>query len=301
MDRQTPRPLITVFGGTGFLGRRVVRCLAEGGAHVRVVARGVRDGLADSVAEPMRADIRDRDSVAAAVRGAAGVVNAVSLYVERSDVTFQCIHVEGAASVAEEARQAGVRRLVHVSGIGVESSSPSRYVRARAMGERRVREAFPRASVLRPSVLFGPGDSFLRAIDDIGATSPLFPLFGVGDTRLQPVYVDDVAAAVARVVDGSTRGASVFELGGPRTYRYREIVDLVLSHRKRRRLLVPVPFLLWRLAARAFALSANRPLTPDQVILMSCDNVVGADADGFAALGIEPRALESLLGECLPS
>lgn len=294
--------LITVFGGTGFLGRAIVHRLLEAGARVRVAARNPHSpppvGFEERF-DACRADIRDPDAVARAVHGADGAVNTVSLYVERAGTTFQDIHVEGAGILARGARDAGVERLVHVSGLGVDDDSPSAYVRARARGEHRVREIFPEAIILRPSVLFGPGDAFLAALKSV-TLAPVIPLFGKGDTRLQPVFVDDVARAVERSLGDAAAPGRVFELGGAQVLTYREAVKAVLAHLGRRRVLVPVPFPVWRVLAGAASVLPGPPLTRDQVILMQADNVVSGVLPRFADLGIEPRGLREALPECLP-
>lgn len=288
---------ITVFGGTGFLGRAVVRRLAAAGTPVRVAARhpaAPAPPEGGGAGEPTMADVRDEGAVARAVAGAAGVVNAVGLYLERGGATFDAVHVEGAARVARLAREAGVERLVHVSGIGADPRSRSRYVAARGRGEARVREQYPGAVILRPSVLFGPGDAFLRTLASV-TRLPAVPLFGDGGTRLQPVHVDDVAAAVARALEEPGTAGRTYELGGARVHSYRAIVAAVLAHHRRRRPLLPVPFAAWRLLAALASVLPAPPLTRDQVALMEVDSVVGTDAGTFADLGIEPRALDDVL------
>ncbi|MHB0774890.1 complex I NDUFA9 subunit family protein [Halomonas sp. WWR20] len=288
--------IVTVFGGTGFLGRRVVRRLAEAGIDVRVAARHLRHvdvPDATGTVEFRRTDVRDEASVVQALQGADAAVNAVSLYVERRDLRFEDIHVAAAERIARLATQAGVSILVHISGLGVSTTSASSYVRARAQGERQVRAAFPEAVVLRPSVIFGPGDAFLSALEGI-TRLPVIPLFGDGRVELQPVHVGDVAAAVERVQGWPAAAGRVFELGGARAYRYRDIVQAVLKSRGRRRPLLPIPFAVWHRLAALASLLPNPPLTRDQVTLMENDNVVGTDT--FAALGITPRSLEAALG-----
>ncbi|GGX69927.1 complex I NDUFA9 subunit family protein [Saccharospirillum salsuginis] len=296
---------ITVFGGTGFLGRRIVRALLDAGYPVRIAARhptpppGI-DDRAVSV-EWVRADLHDAASVGKALDDARGVVNAVSLYVESGGRnTFEAVHVDGAERLAETARERGIERLVHISGIGVDTESDSTYVRARARGENRVWAVFPQATILRPSVLFGPEDALLTALSRI-TLMPVIPLFGAGNTRLQPVYVEDVARAVHQAMARDDARGQIFELGGGTLYRYRELVRMVLRHHGRRRLLVPVPFLVWRGLASLASLLPGAPLTRDQVILMEQDNRVGDDARGFESLGIEPRSVEDLLEACLAS
>lgn len=294
-----PSAVITVFGATGFLGAAIVRALLRRGFPVRIATRhGDARAFADTVTA-VRADIRDAASVEAALAGARGAVNAVGLYVEKGADTFRSVHVEGAATLARIAARTGVERLVHVSGIGADIGSASSYVRARGEGERAVQEAFAAASVIRPSVLFGPEDHFLATIDAIGRVSPVFPLFGRGDTRMQPVFVDDVGEAVARIASDPVVRPGVWELGGPRVLTYRRIIQAVLRYRGRRRMLLPVPFAVWMLQARLFSLLPSPPLTADQVILMGDDNVVGEDVMTFADLGIAPRDLEALLPLCV--
>ena len=289
---------VTVFGGSGFLGRFVVRALLAAGHPVRVATRR-RPGQQTTTAEWLRADVRDDTSVRTAVAGSEGVVNVVGLYTERGAETFDAVHVAGAATVAREARAAGVERLVHVSGIGADPGSPSRYVRARALGEQRVREAFPNATILRPSVLFGPGDAFLNLFDRITAVAPVFPLIGSGDTRLQPVYAGDVAQAALVALQRPDAAGLTYELGGPRAWRYREIVELILRHRGRRRWLLPIPMPLWQLLATLLSVLPSPPITRDQLALLRQDNVVDPQAPSFPALGLSPQPLDTLLAECL--
>jgi NADH dehydrogenase len=291
---------VSVLGGTGFLGRRVVATLAAAGWRVRMVARRPQAWHPGTGVEAVAADIRNAAVLAAALDGAAAVVNAVGLYVERGAETFDAVHVLGARRIAEHAAAGGVARLVHVSGIGVDGASPSAYVRARAHGEQAVREAFPGATVLRPSVLYGAGDALLSTLDAMSRLTPVLPLFGRGETRLQPVHVDDVAAAVVRVLEQPASAGQVYELGGPRTWTYRELVELVLHHRARHRPLLPVPFVTWDLIARVAGAFPDPPLTRDQVALMREDNVVAPGALGFAELGLSPRDLEQALPQCLP-
>lgn len=286
---------VTVFGGTGFLGQAIVRRLMRAGYRVAVAARTPRAvDIADANGGVVyrRVDVRDDEAVGQALHEADAAVNAVALYTERGGQRFDAIHVAGAERIARAAAAAGVTSLVHISGIGVSSASASAYVRARANGEQAVRAAFPGAAVLRPSVLFGPGDAFLGALNSVGRL-PVIPLFGDGRVKLQPVHVEDIAAAVEQAL--ARRCAGVYELGGRRVGSYREIVRAVLELQGRRRPLLPVPFPIWRLLAEAMSVLPNPPLTRDQVVLMQRDNVVGGDAATFADLNIEPRGLASVL------
>jgi uncharacterized protein YbjT (DUF2867 family) len=298
------RLTVTVFGGTGFLGSAAVSRLLRAGMTVRVAARHPERLRVD--APPARillaqADVRDPASVSAALEGARAVVNAVGLYTEVGAESFDAVHVKGAATVATLAAGAGVKKLIHVSGIGADPASASRYVRARAAGERRVREHFEGATILRPSVLFGPGDAFLNTIDAITRAAPVFPLFGRGQTRLQPVFVGDVADAVFRCLDGDAATGRVCELGGPAVFTYRQLVERVLQFRRRRRLLLPVPFTVWRALAKVLSWLPRPPLTEDQVILMREDNRVGEGVMTLQDLGASVHHLDALLPKCLAS
>lgn len=294
---------VTVFGGTGFLGRAIVHELLDAGHAVRIASR--RPALPTDLQQHDRvehcsADIRHDDDVARAVAGSSGVVNAVSLYVEQRDLRFTTIHVQGAARLARAASAAGVEHLVHISGIGADPGSRSAYIRARGEGESAVTTEFPNALIVRPSVLFGPGDAFLRNLATL-ARLPIVPLFGRGDTRLQPVHVADVARAVAALFDAPPAGNRVFELGGPDILAYRQIVTRVLEHLGKPRVVVPVPFVLWHIAAGLAAWLPGTPLTRDQVYLMQQDTITSGTCATFADLGIRPHSLEASLPECLPT
>ena len=223
--------LVTVLGGTGFLGRRVVQHLLDRGFRVRAAVRHPERasplfGPNDLGAEAVDADVHDEASVIKALADAFGVVNTVSLYVERGGrETFRAVHVEGAARIARLSRRAGIGRLIHVSGIGADPASPSSYIRARGTGEVAVREAFPGVTLVRPSVMFGADDYFLTALARLLRTLPVYPLFGRGRTRLQPVHVEDVGEAIARILGGAAGGGHLcYEFGGPSTYTYAELV-----------------------------------------------------------------------------
>jgi uncharacterized protein YbjT (DUF2867 family) len=214
--------LVTVFGGSGFLGRRIVDRLTREGIRVRVAVRhperaGIDASAATVQASSLAADIRDDDSVHAAVAGADAVVNAVSAYLEKGRITYASIHVEGAENVARACGRHNVGRLVHISGIGADPTSRAPYIRARGEGERMVQQAFPQETILRPSVMFAPEDAFLNALASITRSMPIIPLIG-GDTRLQPIHVSDVAAAVAVCLQDPATCGRIYELGGPEIY-----------------------------------------------------------------------------------
>ena len=296
---------VTVFGGTGYLGRAMVEQLIGAGATVRVAAR--HPGAFRVAAEQDRqlvqlyADVRDETSVASALEGCDAAVNAVGLYSEKRSETFRAVHELGAMHVARQSARAGVKALVHMSGIGADLNSQSSYVRSRAEGELLVKAAFPAATVLRPSVLFGPYDKFLNTLVAVVRLSPVLALFGDGETRLQPVYVGDVAEAVLRALTTRSSQGKVYELGGPQIYRYKAIIDLVLKETGRARILVPLPFVAWDALARLLMLLPNPPLTTDVVTLMKRDNVVGEGALSFADLGLTPTAMEAVLHDMLAS
>ena len=290
--------LYVVFGGSGFLGRQIVRRLVESGARVRVAVRHPERATFPTEAgavTTVRADVWEEVSVGPAVAGADAVVNTVGHYVERGGATFEAIHGRGAQHVARAAAAAGVGRLVHISGIGADERSESTYVRARAIGERLVREAFPAATILRPSVMFGPDDAFFNQLAAIARAMPVLPLFGTGKVRLQPAYVGDVAEAVAKALASEAAEGKTYELGGPRAYSYRALLELLLRQTGRKRLLLPVPYSAWEILAAVMAPLPKRPISRDQVVLMKQDNVVGPDALSFADLGIAPHSVEEIL------
>ncbi len=297
--------LVTVFGGSGFLGRQIVQYLAGAKYQVRVGVRHpagacfLRQLCGDGRIELVHADVSDESTVARAVAGSASVINSVGHYVETGDATFHKIHGQGALHVARQAKQAGAERLIHVSGLGADPGSDSPYVRARGIGESLVKEAFDGVTILRPSVIFGPADSFLNKLAALARKSPVLPLFGDGLTRLQPVFVDNVAQACVRVLADPSTACRVYELGGPQVYAYRELVQLVLGHIGRRKAVIPVPFLVWDTLAGVMALHPNPPLTRDQVKLLRQDNVVGEQALTLQDLGVLPVPVEEVLLDCI--
>jgi uncharacterized protein YbjT (DUF2867 family) len=285
---------VTVFGGTGFVGRRVVRHLRDSGTRVRIVSRH-RGLAADAGIEQIAADAHDQRSVEAAVAGADGVVNAISLYVEYGSDTFHSVHVETAAKVARAARQAGIGRFVHVSGIGANTASPSPYIRSRGEGEAAVQTAFPGAVIVRPAVIFASDDAFLTTILRLLRSMPAYPIFGNGRTRLQPVYVDDVAAAIAQILRQSQKPYSVYELAGPRIYSYEELLRTISRIAGLRPVLMRMPFAFWSALAGVAEMLPQPPLTRNQVELMQIDTTASERLPGFRALGISPRSLEDEL------
>lgn len=289
--------MITIFGGTGFLGRHIAARLASAGTRVRVAVRHPEalEAMPAGV-EAVRADLRDPESVAAAVAKADGVVNAVSAYLEKGGTTYAAIHEEGARNVARACAAEGVAGLAHISGIGADPASPSRYIRARGRGEAIVRERFPGAVIVRPSVLFGPQDAFLGMLADIARRAPVFLLTG-GGARLQPVHAADVAEAVARLLGEPTARGRIYELGGPEILTLGEIVASVMARLGVQRPTLPVPIAMARIAATLAELLPNPPLSVAQVELLERDNVVGPGMPGFADLGIVPRRIEDTIAD----
>jgi uncharacterized protein YbjT (DUF2867 family) len=293
------RGLITVFGGTGFLGRRIVRHLLDHGFQVRTASRHperlASASRSDAGPETTTADILDETSVAAALFGAYGAVNAVSLYVERGRVTFDAVHVEAAARVARLARASGVKRLIHISGIGADPASPVPYIASRGRGEIAVRQGFPGAILIRPAVMFGPDDVFLTAVARLLRILPVYPMFGWGETKLQPVYVEDVAEGIARVLAGAGGSVASYEFAGGRVYTYKELIrtvaDRIASHPR----FVPLPFALWRILALGAEVLPGSPLTRNQVALMQRDNVPSVDCPGLSSLDITPTEIDTLV------
>ena len=295
---------VAVFGGTGFLGRRVVRRLRRCGLSVRIASRHPdrADGLFaldDPQLQSVEVDLHDEQSVAYALAGAYGVVNAVSLYVEHGTETFHSLHVECAQRLATQARQAGVERLVHVSGIGADAASRSLYVRKRGEGELAVRAAFADALLMRPAVMFGPDDSFLTTIVTLLERLPIYPMFGHGLTRLQPAYVEDVAEAITRALQRTEKHPITFECGGPRIYSYEELLKALAHEANLKPTLIPIPFAAWHALAWFAEMLPNPPVTRNQVELMQIDSVASPEVPGFAELGISPLSIEEILPEIL--
>jgi uncharacterized protein YbjT (DUF2867 family) len=296
----TPRA-VTVFGASGFIGRYVVRALVPTRAEIRAtVRRPERATFLKPMGEvgqivPIQANIRDERSVAAAIAGADVVINLVGVLYEGGRQRFHELHTEGAQRVARAAAAAGTARVIHVSALGASLASPSAYAFTKAAGERAVAEAFPQATIVRPSVVFGPEDGFFNRLAMIARLSPVLPLIGGGRTRFQPVYACDVAEAIARMIARDGTAGQTFELGGPGIYSFRAIWQLICDQIDRRRLLVPVPFWAASIEAAFLGLLPTPPLTRDQVRLLRTDNVVSEGALGLAALGIEPTACEVIL------
>ena len=289
---------VVVFGGGGFLGRRLVRRLTAEGMTVRVAvrhpdpARVELRALGFDRVTVVPADVRDQASVAAAIAGTDAVVNTVSAYVEQSGVTFEAVHVQGAATVAREAMAAGVARLVLISGIGADPDSTSPYIRARGRGELTVQQTFPGATI--PGRV-RPGDALFGRFAELARLLPVLPLIGGGRTRLQPVFVEDVAEAIASILTDPGTVGRIYELAGPGVYTLRELVAMTLHLMRKRRLLIPVPFAVTEIQARLFELLPNPPLTTGQVDLLKADNVASGTLPGLRELKIQPKTVEEVV------
>ncbi|HLF59047.1 MAG TPA: complex I NDUFA9 subunit family protein [Alphaproteobacteria bacterium] len=311
---------VTVFGGSGFIGRHLVQRLAAAGAVIKVAVRHPDRALflkpLGDVGQivPVRADILNAADIEAAVKGASAVVNLVGILFESKKRSFDAVHHKAAGAVAAAAKDAGALRLVHVSALGANKSSPARYARTKALGEDAVLRAYPQATIMRPSIVFGPEDNFFNLFAMLARLSPVLPVmgasprlvfapgklpvlnwFGKGGPRFQPVYVGDVASAIVQALDRPEAQGKRYELGGPRTYTMKEIVELVLRETGRKRLLIPAPFPLLSVEAAIFEFFRLKLLTRDQLRLLQRDNVVSRRASGLADLGIAPTTVEIML------
>ncbi len=303
-------PLAVVFGGTGFIGRYLVAALAKEGWRVRVVSRRpARAKWLKNLGQPgqvelVHASLRDGPAVAATLQGATAAVNLVGLLFERGRQSFQAIHVQGAATIAQRARAAGLRRLVHISAIGADPSSPADYARTKAQGEAAVLAAFPDATILRPSLVIGMEDGFFNRFARMAQVSAVLPLVAGGHTRFQPLVVHDLVAAIvaALVAPGQANPAvqgRIFELGGPKVYSFKELLEMLLREMGARRLLLPLPMPIAKIQASFLQVLPNPPLTRDQLRLLRTDNVVSGDLPGLADLGIEARSIVTIVPSIL--
>jgi len=297
--------LVTVFGGSGFVGRHVVRALARDGWRIKVAVR--RPDLATHLQplggvgqiQGVQANLRYPASVRAALEGSDAVVNLVGILFESGQQSFDAVHAYGAGAIAEAAREAGVGTMVHVSAIGADEASEAVYARTKAAGESFVTKEFKDAVILRPSVIFGPEDNFFNLFASLARISPVLPLIGGGETKFQPVFVGDVAEAVRAALSGKAKAGTVYELGGPEVASFREILEFIAATINRKRLLVPWPFWLAKIDAFFLQLLPKPLLTVDQVRLLEHDNVVSEDAVKDArtleGLGITPHAFEAIV------
>lgn len=296
--------LVTVFGGSGFVGSQVVQALARRGWRIRVAVR--RPDLAFKIHTAghvgqiytTRCDAADPAQVEEALRGADAAINLIGILYEAGKATFEVAHVQTARNIAEACAAGGVVRLIHMSALGANPESDSDYARSKAAAELAVREVKPNAVIMRPSVVFGPGDDFLNKFAAMAGWAPALPLVGGGQTRFQPVFVGDVAAAIATALSRSETDGRTFELGGPAVLTFEDILRLIMRETHRSRPLLNLPFFAARVigsVSQLAALMGLRPiLTRDQVLLLQTDNVVSDDAEGLAALDIEPTGIEAV-------
>ncbi|KFE35123.1 complex I NDUFA9 subunit family protein [Thioclava atlantica] len=299
--------LVTIYGGSGFVGRYIARRMAKDGWRIRVAVRRPNEALfvkpygAVGQVEPVLCNIRDDASVRAAMQGADAVINCVGLLVNEGKNTFSSVQEAGAGRVARIAAELGVPKLVQISAIGADPESESAYARTKAVGEKAVLEAYPQAVILRPSVIFGNEDGFFNKFASMARFSPILPITG-GQTKFQPVFVDDVAKAAVKAADGEV-APGIYELGGPDVETFRDLIDKMLGMINRRRAVISLPRGIASLLGGVFDLGqvvtgglfVNRILTRDQVKNLQKDNVVSEGAKGFAYLGIQPVALEAVL------
>ncbi|WP_342644039.1 complex I NDUFA9 subunit family protein [Rhodoligotrophos ferricapiens] len=305
----TSNTLITIVGGSGFLGRHIVQVLARRGYRIRAAVR--RPDLAGHLQplgmvgqiKTVQGNVRYPASIAAACQGAQTVINLAGILYETGRQTFEGVHVFGAEAVANAAREAGATQLIHVSALGADPNSDSAYARSKAEGEQRVLAAFPGATILRPAVVFGPEDDFFNRFASMARIMPALPLIGGGHTRMQPIYVGDIGQAVGELADRKIGAGTTYELGGPEILTLREIFELVLKTIHRRRLLVPVPFSAARLPASLLQLLPKPLLTTDQLTLLQRDNVVSPEAEAerrtLAGLGVAPQGVEAIVPQYL--
>ena len=305
MPARSPRDmLITIYGGSGFVGRHLVRALAKRGYRIRNAVR--RPDLAGHLqplgrvgqVHSVQANLRDQASVERAAAGADILINLVGILFERGKQRFDAVHAQGAEHVAQAARAQGTP-LVHVSAIGADANSSSAYARTKADAEKRVLAALPSATIVRPSILFGPEDNFFNLFASMAQMSPFLPLIGGGETKFQPIFVGDVAQAIAKAVAGGAQQGTIYELGGPEVASFKYILEFLLKTIGRKRLLLPLPFGIAKLQAAFLQYLPTPLLTPDQVELLRTDNVVSsaAQADGrtIEALGIEPQTMGAIV------
>jgi NADH dehydrogenase len=296
------RHQIAVMGGSGFIGRYIVKRLAERGEVLAVGGRHAADAkflkLKGDVGQVGLVNIgidAPEDVLRAFVEGKDALINCVGILYERGSQKFDVVHHSAPAKLARLAREAGVERLVHISAIGADPRSTSAYARTKAAGEQAVHDAFPTATILRPSIVFGPEDDFFNRFATLAVMSPFVPLIGGGETRFQPVYVGDVASAALRVLDDPATAGRTYELGGPKVYNFRQLMELLLGEIKRHRRFIDLPFGLASLQARFMALLPKPPLTPDQVEMLKRDNIVAAGALDLKTLGITPTSIEAVI------
>ncbi|MCF4097294.1 complex I NDUFA9 subunit family protein [Maritalea mediterranea] len=303
MGTNAPK-LVTIFGGSGFVGRQLVQHLAKKGYRIRVAVR--RPDLAGDVRplgavgqiHPIQANVRDKPSVERAVAGADIVINLTGILFESGKQRFHAVQAEGAKHVAEAAAAAGAEQLVHMSALGADTESESAYARSKAMGEQEVFKAFPEAVIIRPSIIFGAEDGFFNMFGALARLSPVLPLVG-GDTKMQPIYVGDVADAFDVAAEGGVKGGKIYEIGGPKVETMKELLQRLLREIERKNVLLPIPTPIAKAIGWVMQILPNPMLTVDQVKLLQHDNVVSEEAKKqkrtIKAFGIEPKTMDAIM------
>lgn len=299
-------PVITLVGGTGFLGRYIARVLAKEGYRLKIISRHPNAALGLKTIGDLgqivllRGDISRQETITPHLAGSSVVINLVGLLFERGRQSFTSVHAQGAEKLAQAAKAAGVGQFIHVSALGVDRAAASRYARTKLQGEKAVQAAFPETVILRPSVIFGPEDGFYNRFAAMAAIAPFLPLIGGGKTKFQPVYAGDVARAVLACIKNPATGAGrIFELGGPEIYSFRQVLEYIVNITGRKARLVNIPFGMAQAMGSVSQLLPTPPLTQDQVKLLQYDNVVMPGAPGFAELGIQPGAVEMIVPDYL--
>jgi uncharacterized protein YbjT (DUF2867 family) len=289
---------VTVFGGTGFIGRHLVPLLVQDGATVRVAVRHperhVATGPAQTI-ETIQADVLDESAIAAAAKTTNAIINLVGILTETSTRTYRALHVEGARRVALAAKQQGVTRLIHISALGASRDSPANSDRTKAEGELAVRAIFPEAMIVRPSLVFGEDDHFFNSFAALARRSPVLPLIGGGTTKFQPVAVVDVTGGLMQLLNRPDTAGKTYEFGGPEVYSFRELLELLLATLNRQPILLPIPFAVAEIQAALLEFLPNPPLTRDQVRLLKTDKVVSGREQTLADLGVHPKPLGEFL------
>jgi NADH dehydrogenase len=293
--------MVTVFGGSGFIGRHLVRALANDGWRIRVAVR--RPNVAHFL-KPMgrvgqiqivKANVRNDTAVQAALRGADAAVNLVGILSQGGRQRFDALHVEAAGRIARAVKEAGTKRLVHFSALGASPKARANYFRSKAEGERAVRDGFPDATIVRPALVFGPEDQFFNRFAALARVLPILPLYGGGKTRFQPVFVGDVAQGVTEILHQSGTAGRIYEFAGPEQMSFREVMEFVLRETQRKRALVSLPFGLGRLQGAILQFVPGKPLTYDQVLMLETDTVPSGEQPGLRDLGITPSAPEAIV------
>jgi NADH dehydrogenase len=305
MDPRSNAKLVTVFGGSGFIGRYVVRALAQRGHRIRVAVR--RPDLAGHVQplgmvgqiKPIQANVRYRWSIERALEGADAAVNLVGILFEAGRQTFDAVQAFGPRAIGEVARAKGIATVVHISAIGADQPSTVGYLRSKAEGEAGIRETLPTAVIVRPSLAFGPEDNFFNRFAGMARISPALPLIGGGHTKFQPAFAGDIGEAIARAVDGRAEPGAIYELGGPEVLTFRQCMERMLEATRRRRLLMPIPWTIARVIGRVGQHLPGAPITLDQVRMLRFDTIVSEEARReertLEGLGIAPTALDVVL------